>query len=173
MPVSLAAGTSERVVRLLYRDVIGEEVTKVFPVDGAVVDADLATALTNLDNLTNAGVVKSSVSSQIVPTGWQGAANALQNTVGIIMVLTFQQADPVDATQTITKSFIVPAPLDGLRDTTDQKPVAGNTDLNALIAFLEANLSFTGADGVVRAGGWTYNRTASGFGSVNRELDGI
>lgn len=172
MAVSLAGGTSERVIRLLYKDVKREEVTKVFGVDGAVVDADLATFLTNLDNLTNAAVVKGTVSSQIVPTGWQAAANALQNNVGAIMVLTFQQTDPVNTAQVITKSFIVPAFLDGLQDPTTLKPVTNNADLNAVTAFLAANLAFTGSDGVLRAGGWTYNNDMSGFGTVNRELDG-
>jgi hypothetical protein len=171
MPVTVGGIADQRVVRLLYRDVIGEEVTKVFGLDGGALDADIGTLLTNLDLLTNAGVVKSSISTQVVPTGYAAATNALQNTVGIIMALTFTQADPVDATQTITKSFIVPAPVDTLRDT-DQKPVTGDTALNALIAYLEDNLAFTGNDGVIRAGGWTYQRAMSGFGSVNRELDG-
>ena len=171
MAVIVPAAADQRTIRLLYRDVKSEEVVKVFSVDGAVSDANLGTVLTSLDNLTNAGVVKASISAAAVPTGWQGSANALQNTVGAIMVLSFDQVDPVNALQTITKSFTVPAYLDGLQDT-DYKPVSNNADLNAVIAFLEANLAFTGSDGVIRAGGWTYNRTKSGFGTVNREIDG-
>jgi len=171
MAVTIPAAADQRTVRLLYRDVIGEEVLKVFGVDGATTDEDLASALDAIDVVTNAGVVKASISSAAVPTGFAAATNALQNTVAIIMVLTFTQADPVDATQTITKSFVIPAPVDTLRDT-DQKPVTTSTSLNALINFLIDNLTFVGADGVIRAGGWTYNRSMSGFGSVNRELDG-
>lgn len=171
MAVTIPAAADQRVVRLLYEDVIGEQVVKTFGVDGATADVDLQSALDALDALTNAGVVKASISTAAVPTGFAAATNALQNTVGIIMALTFTQADPVNATQTITKSFIVPAPVDALRDV-DQKPVTNNASLNALINFLVGNLAFTGSDGVIRAGGWTYQRTMSGFGSVNRELDG-
>lgn len=171
MAITIPIAADQQVIRLLYRDVIGEEVVKVFGVDGGALTADIESALAALDALTNAGVVKASISTASVPTGWEAAANALQNTVGVIMVLTFTQADPVNATQTITKSFVIPAPVDALRDV-DQKPVTNNASLNALINFLITNLSFTGSDGVIRAGGWTYQRTMSGFGSVNRELDG-
>lgn len=171
MAITIPAAADQRVVRLLYEDVIGEQVVKTFGVDGATLDADLATALGQLEVLTNAGVQKASISTASVPTGWGAATNALQNTVGIIMALTFTQVDPVNAGQTITKSFIIPAPVDALRDV-DQKPITNDANLNGLISFLEDNLAFTGSDGVIRAGGWTYQRTMSGFGSVNRELDG-
>jgi|SRR5690349_7458048 hypothetical protein len=172
MAVTIPATADQRTVRLLYRDVKNEEVVKVFNVDGGTLDADLQSALDALDVLTNAGVVKASISNTSVPTGFAAASNALQNVVSAIMVLTFEQVDPVDATQTITKSFTIPAPVDALQDTADWKPVSNNASLNALINFLIGNLAFTGADGVIRAGGWTYNRAKSGFGTVNRELDG-
>lgn len=172
MAVSISGSATERVIRMAMVDTDGEKVVKTWGVAGTVVDADLATALDELDALTNAGVTKISVSTSKSASGFGAAVSALQNSVGYIMALTFTQTDPVNAANTIKKSFIVPAPLEALKDT-DLKPVTTNSNLNALITFLAANLSFVGSDGVIRAGGWTYNRSMSGFGTVSREIDGL
>lgn len=172
MAVALGAAADERVVRILFKDYRTEKVVKTFSLDGATTDADVEAILTDIDTLSNSGVVKSSVQTAIGATGWGAAVNALQSSVADIMALTFTQVDPVNAANTITKSFIVPAYVDALMDT-DFKPVTNNATLNDLITKLEANLAFKGSDGIIYAGGWTYQRNMSGFGKTSREIDGL
>lgn len=170
MAVVIGSSADEIIIRIQFRDVTGEEVIKTFPLDPTISDANVVAMANDISALSNAGVIKASVVTSRPLTGWAAAANSLQNNVGNIAVLTFQKVNPINANKTLTRGFIVPAYLDAIRNTTDQKPVTGNATLNALIALLEDNLTWQAPTGTFYPGGWTYNRTKSGFGTVDREL---
>lgn len=172
MAIAIGSAPDEVSLRIQFKDVDGEEVIKVVSLDGAMTDADIVVLMTSLDALTNAGVLKASVVTSRPITGFSAASSAAQNTIGYIMALTFEKANPLNANKTVRKSFIVPAPPDALKDT-DKKPVEGNTALDDIISGLEDWLNYLGVDGTYYPGGWTYNRSASGFGTVNNEIDGF
>lgn len=172
MAVTIGATPDTAIIRLQYEDVHGEQVIKSFEIDGAAADVDIETAMTALNAIANPGVLKAALVPSRLMTGWSVASAASQNSVAMIMALTFQKTDPVNANKTVYKSFIVPGWLDGLKDV-DSKPVTNSANLNALISFLEDNLNYVGADGTNYPGGWTYNRSRSGFGATSREIDAL
>lgn len=172
MAIAIGSAPDEVIVRIQFRDIDGEEVIKTVSLDGDTTDTQVTNFMTYLDALTNAGVVKASVISSRPITGFTAAADALQNTVGAIMALTFSKTNPINASKTVNKAFIVPAFVNALKDT-DKKPVEANSSLNSLITLLELILNYEGADGNFYPGAYDYNRTASGFGTVNREIDGL
>lgn len=174
MAIAVGADPDEVVIRLLIRDVDGEEVVKTFALSGDADDTDVANICTYFDALTNAAVVKASVVSSRPITGWASATDALQNSIGMIMALTFQKTNPINPNKTVSKAFIVPAFVNALKGSgTPIKPVIDNTNLNNLTAALEDLLQYEGADGEFYPGSWEYSNTASGFGTVNREIDGL
>lgn len=172
MAIDIAAASDETVIRMTVRDVKGEEVVKTFSLDGGIDDTNIEAFLTAFDAVTNGGVVDAAVITRRPVTGFAAATNALQNLVSAILALTFTKVNPINADKTVTKSFIIPAYVDTLQDT-DLKPVEDSTPLNAVISFLETYLNYEGADGVLYPGDFDYNRTKSGFGTVNREIDGL
>lgn len=173
MAIDIAAASDETIIRITHRDVKGEEVVKTFSLDGGIDDVDIEAFLTAYEGLTNAGIVDAAVITRRPITGFGAATNALQNVVSAILALTFEKVNPINADKTVSKSFVIPAFVDALQDTTDKKPVESSSPLNDVVSFLETYLNYEGADGELYPGGFAYNRNKSGFGTVNRELDGL
>lgn len=181
--VSAAGITS---VRLLIRDYYLETLNKVFTIGPAVADADLEAALTNFENLNNAGAVKASKSTNTAISGMSASASGnAESRVSVYAVLTFEQTSPYNPAVTLTKQFTIPAPLATLIDSSDpthSSLIAPNTGAGAgtpakrlgdLVAFLEDALAlFIEANAEIVVGGWTYSPTKSKIITAPRVFDG-
>lgn len=145
------------------------------PLDGATTDANIIAIVDDYIALSNA-LVTPYVTRKYAFTGYATAgkpAAAVQSLIAAVGVLEFQKTNPVNAAKTVVKQVPIAAYLNALRNDA-VKPhlfVTGNATLNALIALLEANMNFTGADGILYPGGWTYN-TGSKFGTKLTVTDG-
>jgi hypothetical protein len=173
MAVGIGASPDEVVIRIEFLDVNGERLVKTFPLDGAETDANAIAIMDAIDGLSNALITKASILSGRPFTGLKSAAvDAVERKVSDIMALTFTKTDPVNASKTVKRGFIIPAYLGALIDT-DYHPVSTNSDLNALVVRLAADLNYLGNDGTFYPGSWTYQNGFSGFGSTTREIDGL
>lgn len=171
MAATFGAAPTYRVVRIELQDTDGESVIKTFEVDGDTTNADIATMLDALAVVSNCKFVRTTVSDVYAVTGLPAVAqNVLQNTVGAVLSLIFQQADPINAAKTLKKQWVIPAYLEAIKGV-DLLPVSNNASLNAITTFLTANLAVKIADGTYQAGGWTYNRALSRFGTTLRKID--
>jgi hypothetical protein len=173
MAIAVGATATTKRVRLTIEDNDGEEVIKTFELDGTVSGADIATFLGHLESLYLGGTIKASVSSEFDITGMDATpGTGLQPSVSHILGLTFEKVDPVNALKTARKGFIIPSYAQALK-LTGGVPDVGDTDLAAVIAFLEAQLQFRGYNGTDYPGDFTYNAGRSGFGTATRRIDGL
>jgi hypothetical protein len=173
MAIAIAGTATTKRVRLTIKDNDDEEVIKTFELDGTVTSADIVTFLGHLEAIMEAGTIKASVASEFDVTGMDATpATGLQPSVSHILGLTFEKVDPVNALKTARKGFIIPSYAQVLK-LTGGVPDTSDTDLAAIIAFLQTNLQFRGYDGTDYPGGFTYNPSRSGFGTATRKIDGL
>jgi hypothetical protein len=146
------------------------------PLDGATSDADIIAIVDDYAALTNA-VIEPVLVRRYPFTGYATAgkpAAALQSLIATMVALDFQKDNPVNAAKSISRQVPIYAYLNAIRNDAVKPhvPVTTNSTLNALIALLEANLNYLGADGILYPGGWTYN-PASKFGTKLTVTDGF
>ncbi len=181
MAATISATPDSVTVRMTFQSLTGDEATKTFELDGGVTDTELQHLFDDIDALTNAKIIASSVSSVRQVTGLKSSpVSALQSLVSNIMFLTFTKANPLNAAKLVKKTFSIPAFVDAtVRDDGDNSIVvaaAGTGSLPArigrIIELLDADLEYVGADGAFYPGGWDYQSAQSGFGTVNDVIDG-
>lgn len=174
MPIAIASTPTTYVVRLTHVDIDGEELVKTFSLDGAVALADVVTFLGHYVLLTNAGMLKGKVSAEFDITGLDATpTSAMRPSVGEFLGLTFDKTDPVNSTKIARRGFLIPAYVASkVKDTGDVIKVA-DTDLAAVISFLDSNLQLIGYDGVAYPGSFTFQQNRSGFGTGARRVDGF
>lgn len=169
MPIALDTAITRKDVRLDWVSDAGDTGRQVLTVGGSMTSAQIEDLLDAVDAISNAGMASIAVHSSVDGFGQETAVGNSQNLLSARMFLTFERVHPLNAAKTITKTIAVPAFLDSLRDT-DNKPVTGDTDLNAYINLLEDFLLYEAVDGSLTTGGWLYNRNKSGFGTVPDEI---
>lgn len=175
-----------RTVRLLVKDYYNEELNKVTTLDPAALDADIATMLTNYEGLTNSAVTGANVSTSRKITGMLAVASGnAESRVSVYAVLTFTRVSPLNPAVTLTKEFIIPAPIATLIDSTDPlhtRLITPDTGAGAgtpakrlgdLVAYLEDSLAtyIKAADTIV-TGGWAYDASKSAIVTAPRAFDG-
>lgn len=162
-------------VRMKFRDIYGETAIKTFFLLGSVASTAIATFLDALDALSNGAIEYATLQASYSITGLTATpSSASQNRLAEYLAITLVGNNPL-TDKPKRASFIVPAWIQALIDT-DNKPVTGNSSLNAVIAFLETNLMFEDQAGNMTqpdGAGWAYNRSASGFGSNADEINGL
>jgi hypothetical protein len=178
MVLALSAAPDTVFMRLVMESVTGDKAVKNTEIDGGYDDTATIAALTALDNVSNARFT-GKVGGRVI-SGQKGTAvAALEQLISAFMVLNFEKVDPVNASNTVSKSYVVPAYLNILRSNgTGGQPDVGTPGtgsiaeyLGTLVAWLEDNLAYLGADGTYYNGGWTY--VGGGFGTGNDVIDGI
>lgn len=174
MAIAIGSTPTTYAVRLKHFDTDGEEIVKTFTLDGATDIADIVTFLGHYVALTNAGFSSGKLTAEFDITGLTaGATNALRPSVADFLGLTYEKIDPVNSAKTARKGFLVPAYVASKVKNSDDSIKTTDTDLAAVIAFLEDQLQFVGYDGVAYPGGFTFIQTRSGFGSGARVIDGF
>lgn len=178
MAIAISDTSDNVTVRMTFQSVTGDEATKVFELDGAIADADLEQLVEDIDLLSNAKITQCTVSGVRQVTGMDASASSSsQNLVSALAFLTFTKVNPLNALKTVKKTFSIPAYADGMRDTDNTVLVAapGSGSIAArvgrVIATIEDNLEYLGADGTFYPGGFTYDGSQSGFGTVNDVID--
>lgn len=167
-------GTNIITFRLGVKDTWNEKRNKVFSVSDDVSDTDINAALGHLQAISNAGWYNTKYTAVREITGMTASAvDALQNSVATGLWLTFEQVSPINADVTLTRTFFVPASKDSKVRTGADDVNWADTDLSALVTFLEDNLATKLAStGDLVIGGWTCNHNKSGFGSEFAVFDG-
>jgi hypothetical protein len=175
-----------RTVRLLVEDYYQEQLNKVTTLKPDAINADVEAMLTNYENLTNSGVVGAAISTSAKISGMSSSASGnAESRVSVYAVLTFERVSPLNPAVTLTKEFIIPAPLATLIDSTDSthtRLITPNVGAGAgtpakrlgdLVAMLEDNLAtyIKAADTIV-SGGWSYNASKSAIVTAPRAFDG-
>lgn len=174
MAIAISSTVSFKSIRMEFEaSGSGNTLTKTTLVSGTADNTtDITPYLTALSNVSNAGLIRGSVNGEAI-TGWPAAVNGLQNLVAAAAVLGFIRTNPVDASKKVFKSFVIPA-----YKNSSASPVSKNirtdagaidsveTNIAAIIGFLESNLVMKGADGAYYTGSWTYDPTQSGFMTI-------
>lgn len=176
MAITLSAAPDTVFTRLVMTSVSGDQAVKNTEIDGGYDDTATIAALTALDQISNAKFT-GKVGGRTISGQKGSASSSSQNLISAFMVLNFSKVDPVNAANTVSKSYVVPAYVDTLRQT-DNTPDVGTPGtgslaayLGTLVAWLEDNLAYLGADGTYYNGGWTYQ--GGGFGTGNDVIDGV
>lgn len=176
------ASASVYELRLTYQDGDGEEVTRVYELDGALDDNDLIALVGGFDAVSNAKIISAKVSKVRSFTGLKAAAvSALQDKISVEMFLQYVMTDPLNSTKTVTKYVTVPAYKNDLEGT-DMKPApvatvnggtASQDALNTLLIDLGNALVYVDKRPFPNTinTGFAYASAGSGFGSVGREFD--
>lgn len=185
MAVAISGIGGSLTVRRTMTDVFNEKLIKSTPLDVSMSDADVDLLLEDEYRLTNAKYSKTKVTTSRDVTGLPATAvDALERNISNRAYLTFSKASPLDASETVYKTYGIPAFVDGLQnpDGSIVTPVTTGTDLPAvwtiaqrlysLIQLLQDNLDYVAADGGHYPGGWTYQASMSGTGTVTNEIDG-
>lgn len=172
VPDPAADAPSFYTLRLKMKDTYGEPAVKVMLLAGDVTSTDVQTFLTAFDAITNAKIERATLTASFEITGMKASASVnSQNHIAEILALTFTGTNPLTG-KTKELAAVIPAWIQALIDT-DLKPVTGNSNLNAVISFLEDNLVFEDQAGDIQHPTLTYRRTSSGFGSVGDEINAL
>lgn len=183
MAIAFAAVTTAP-SRLSYRmySETGDNVEKINFFSPEFDGTELATALDQLDLLSNAEIRRIRVSTVFTASGQKNApVHALQNLISAGLFLTFTQANTLDPDgPDFETQFVIPAYADILYDNGAINIAAigaGATTslpgrLRLLTDFLEDNLAKRLADGTLLVGGWTFTAAKSGFGTVTDVING-
>lgn len=182
MAATIGAAATSAVIRVRMTDVQGEDVNKVFVLDGAVTDEDLEHLLDALDALSNAAITACTVSRVFNVTGLTpSATNALERNVSNQIVLTFEKESPINSAATVSRSFIIPAFVSAAQDPTTGAILRSEPALDPatapewmwdLIETLSAELQYEAADGDFYPGSWTYQPLKSSAVTVPNVIDG-
>lgn len=164
MAIAIGAAPAFFTWRTVFRDFNGNEITKTTLLDGSTDDTHLLQLITDLDALSNGHILKSDFNSRQVTGQKSSASNALYPQVADLAVLTFSKTNPVDASKTISKSFLIPCIIYSgvvnadlsLNDGVSPGTGSLGAQLGRLIANLTAYLNVRGADGTYYPGSWTY-----------------
>jgi hypothetical protein len=176
MAITLAAAPDVLTLAVDFKSVSGDGASKRTQLDGAATDTNIINLLTDMDTLSNARMVRAVWGGRLAAGQKGSASSSSQNLISTWMQLNFEKVDPVNAANTVRKSWALPAYLDALVDTdfspTVDTPGTGSNAarLGRIIDFLEDSLAYLGADGTYYNGGWTY--VGGGFGTGNDVLDG-
>lgn len=172
MVAAIDALASEAFLRIQWEDIDGEPIIQTIALDSTVTDADVVSMVDALDALSNAKIVKASVSVARGITGTKAAAvAALRPSVYERAILTFAKTNPVNAAKESLRSVGIPAFINGIKS--GSHPNLANVDLSGLTTLLEDNLDMVGADGTHYPGGWTYDNDRSGFITATSKTDGL
>lgn len=175
-------------VRFTLEDFMTERIRKVTKLSNFGAAANLQAAMRVFESVTNAGLVKATGSIDLDITGQKIAATEAGEHFAVvkeILYISFEKPHPLDATQTITATFGIPAPKDAIVNQTPGnigKPImvrgisfaaaAGLTEaLGALVDWLEDAITYR-TFGTTYVGGWTYADSRSGLASVAGIIDG-
>lgn len=176
MAITLAATPDVQSLSGSFKSVTGDEAFKRTILDGGMIDADVEQLLQFMDDLSNAQMIGWKWGDRAA-SGFAGSASSSsQNLVSAFMVLNFAKVHPLNASETVQKSWVLPAYLDTLRDGANQPDVGTpgtgtiQEKLGTIVALLEDNLAYKAADGAYYNGGWTYQ--GGGFGTGNDVIDG-
>lgn len=176
MAVTLEAAASAFVLGGTFKSTTGDEAQKRTLLNGAATDAEIIQLLSDMDDLSNARMLKWKWAGRKVLGLDATASTASQNLVSAFMQLNFTQVDPVNADNTIERHWSLPAYSDTIRGSDNLPSVAAPgsgsnaAKLGRIIAFLEDNLAFEASDGTIQVGGWTY--VGGGFGTGADFIDG-
>lgn len=175
MASAVGSSAETKELRISYTDEAGETATQTIVLEGITTDAAIALYIDHLEAVTNAKITAKVVVSfpvtGIANTGKPSASS--QSLLATILAMEFDKVSPLNDAKDISKQVLIPAYINSLRGTTKPlKPVTNNSNLNAMIAFLESNLDYVAADGNHYAGSWTYN-TSSKFGTKPTVTDGL
>lgn len=180
MPATIPASPSYIDVRIKMTDTFGEVVTKQFTLAGDTDDTVLKEILDDIEATSNA-TMEVSISSTRVPTGLRSTAlDAIERTVGTVLVLGFEKPHPLNALKEVNRSFSIPTPKDsvidaqGNPDPVEPAGAPANTreNLGRLVANLETQLTYLAIDGDWYPGSFTYDPTESGLATTPRIYDG-
>jgi hypothetical protein len=168
------AGTDIITVRLGLLDVIDERRNKIFSLSDDVTDTTLAAFLTHMEAVYNAAAVTASYSLIKAITGMRTVpVNALQNSLAESLYLTFDQTSPINPAKRLIRQFVIPAFKDSVLRTGANSVDFAQSDLAAMITFLESKLATKLAStGDLVIGGWSINEGESGFGASFSKYDG-
>lgn len=176
MAITLESAASAFTLGGIFKSTTGDEANKRTLLNGAAVDADIIQLLGDMDDLSNARMLKWKWAGRKVLGLDSAAATTSQNLVSAFMQLNFTQVDPVNADNTVERHWSLPAYVDTLRGSDNLPQVASPgsgsvaAKLGRVIAFLEDNLAFEASDGTIVVGGFTY--VGGGFGTGADFIDG-
>lgn len=176
MAITLDTAASYARLAGQFKSTTGDIAQKQNLLNAAAIDADIIQLLQDMDDLSNARMLKWKWNGRKVLGLDATASTASQNLVSAFMQLNFSQVDPVNADNTIERHWSLPAYVDTLRgsDNLPQVDAPGSgsvaAKLGRIIAFLEDNLVAIAADGSTVVGGWTY--VGGGFGTGADFIDG-
>lgn len=176
MAITISAAADAFTLGGILKSTTGDEAVKRTLLNGAAIDADIIQLLQDMDDLSNARMLKWKWAGRKA-TGFDAAASTnSQNLVSAFMQLNFSQVDPINADKTVERHWSLPAYLDTLRGSDNLPTVAAPgsgsvaAKLGRVIAFLEDNLAFEASDGSIVVGGFTY--VGGGFGTGADFIDG-
>lgn len=187
MPFTLTPQVDDSVYRvnLTLEDQIGERVRKLFRLNNAAGTEGVEEAMQALEALSDAALVNASASLTAEVTG----ASTAKGTSGDFsyvsqqLVLTFSRGHPLNANKTILSTYVIPAPVDTIRNGTQivlgDDPVSygaaadATETLTHLINYLEDNLVYEDITDDITVGGWTFEPDRSGFISTARIQEGV
>jgi hypothetical protein len=176
LAITLEAAASGLVLGGIFKSTTGDEAVKRTLLNGAADDSAIIQLLQDMDDLSNAKMMKWKWGGRKA-TGFDSSASTnSQNLVSAFMQLNFSQVDPVNADNTVERHWTLPAYVDTLRGSDNLPQVASPgsgsvaAKLGRIIAFLEDNLAFEASDGSIVVGGFTY--IGGGFGTGADFIDG-
>lgn len=176
MAITIESAASAFTLGGVLKSTTGDEAVKRTLLNGAAVDADIEQLVQDMDDLTNARMLKWKWAGRKVSGMKSSAATTSQNLVSAFMQLNFSQVDPINPDATVERHWSLPAYSDTLRGSdnlpTVASPGSGSNaaKLGRIIAFLEDNLAFEASDGSIVVGGFTY--IGGGFGTGADFIDG-
>jgi len=166
-----------RMLRMTFEDNAGEPAVIEIPLDGAADDADIATIVDDYVALSNALLLKATVTDVLPITGFSTSgkpASADVPLVAAVLAMEFQKVNPLNFSKDIEKQVLLPAYLKAIRNDAVKPhvPVTTNATLNALTVLIADNLDYVGADGAHYPGAWAFN-SSSKFGTKATVTDGF
>lgn len=183
--IAVNTANADYIIRLTQSDALHESVRKVFTVHN--VGSHVQDAMRSYEVVTQASIDEAGAGIDVPVTGASTAVgtSGMFPKIGDQLVLGFYRTHPVDASKTLRKVFVIPAPEPATYDLTTLKPILsrgvdfatalGGADrtevLGALVDWLETALVYD-HDGTRYNGGWTYSEAMSGLISTAREYDG-
>ncbi len=182
MAAAISADADTADLRILWLGAWSEEATTVTTIDGAALDADIEQYLDDVDAVSTAGTPTVSLSGRRQVTGMAAApgGQTFAYSIANILVLTFSQVHPLNASKTINKSVQLRSPIAGVIGTDGALIIASvvgdrsspDENLRGLITFLEDNLVYEAIDASLTVGGWTFNLSKSAFITAASVIDG-
>lgn len=108
--ITIPSSPTEMVLEIVYQDFRGQKGTQKIMLDGATIDNDIKSIVSDLDMLSNAQIVSAKLLTVTVLGGLTNTAqNALERNLSEEFQLNFEAVDTVNVGKTVNKSIRIPA----------------------------------------------------------------